>query len=722
MSERRLAAIMFTDIVGYTTLMGSDEDRAFEVLHKNRDIHSKFVTQFKGTLIKEMGDGMLVSFNLASDAVRCAIEIQKACRKQDIPLKIGIHEGEMVFEGADVLGDGVNIASRLQELAGEGCVCISGPVYHDIKNKARIETEFIGEKSLKNVDEPIKVYKVRCEEGPARPKSHNNLKKSHGIKGLPFLKVKTVIISVLVVLVLILIYPKIFLENRFEEIKDHDGRISIAVMPFENLSGDTLYNIWQGGFQNLLISTLSNSKELSVRQYQTMREVLESKKMVAQASISPSIASELALKLETKTFVLGNILKAGNRIRVNAQLMNTETEEIFKTYQVDGNNEDDVFAMADSLSGLIKNYLEIKKLSEQNSSPYIRGSFNTNSAEAFRYYIRGYNAFMDNDFQASFEWGEKALEIDSGFISVYVGRAFIYSVLGNSIQAKIACREAYKKRDELPIKGKLMVDHLNAHYFGTPDEQIKYLKQILEIEEMNTLYWYFLGLAYYQQNQFKEAAINFEKAIEIHKKFGTNYRNPFNYTFLGESYHKLNKHNREKEIYELGLSVYPSSGNIIRRQAICALSQGDTDNADIFIAKYKSVRKNNYLWSEAEVYWGVGHIYREAHILDKAEESYRQAHKLDPQDPEIMASLAGLLIKNDINIIEGLDLINEALKFKPDDWYYLDTKGWGLYKQGRYEESLKVLTDAWEIRPVYDHSGYLHIQEVEKVVAKKHVN
>ena len=111
MQERRLAAIMFTDIVGYTALMGSDEDRAFEVLSQNRDIHSKLIEQFNGTL-KEMGDGMLISFNLASDAVRCAIEIQKVCKEQDIPLKIGIHEGEMVFVGSDVLGDGVNIASR----------------------------------------------------------------------------------------------------------------------------------------------------------------------------------------------------------------------------------------------------------------------------------------------------------------------------------------------------------------------------------------------------------------------------------------------------------------------------------------------------------------------------------------------------------------------------------------------------------------------------------
>ena len=155
--HRKHAAIMFTDIVGYTALMGSDEDRAFEVLARNREIHKKLINQYNGTLIKEMGDGMLISFNLASEAVRCAIEIQKASKVHGLPLKIGIHEGEMVFEGNDVLGDGVNIASRLQENTPESCITISASVYRDIKNKSDIKTEFIGEKEFKNVDEPINV-------------------------------------------------------------------------------------------------------------------------------------------------------------------------------------------------------------------------------------------------------------------------------------------------------------------------------------------------------------------------------------------------------------------------------------------------------------------------------------------------------------------------------------------------------------------------------------
>jgi adenylate cyclase len=188
--DRRHASIMFTDICGYTALMGSDEDRAFDMLSRNRTIHQTCIKEFNGSLIKEIGDGMLASFSLASDAVRCAIEIQKESNKQDIPLTIGIHEGEVVFEDNDVFGDGVNVASRLEEDTSEGCISISGSVYRDIKNKSGIHAEYIGERSFKNLDESIKIYNVVIDEQPSNTSkeiiSQSNQSPSKSIIVLPF--------------------------------------------------------------------------------------------------------------------------------------------------------------------------------------------------------------------------------------------------------------------------------------------------------------------------------------------------------------------------------------------------------------------------------------------------------------------------------------------------------------------------------------------------------
>lgn len=451
-----------------------------------------------------------------------------------------------------------------------------------------------------------------------------------------------------------------------------------------------------------------------------MYTILESKNDLRYAAITPSVASKLALKLETKTFILGNILKAGNKLRVNAQLVDAETEEIYKTYEVDLNSEDDIFAMADSLSGLIRNYLEIKKLIEEYDSPVFRGSYCTNSSEAFEYHMHGWNAFMDLEYQAAIEWLSKAIEADSGFMNAYLTMSFTYSISGNDKLSKKWCNLAYEKRDELPLKEKLMLDHLHAYYFETPNEEIKYLKQILEIDELNSTYWYLLGLVYYQKlHDYREAAIACEKALKIHEKWGTNFRNIWIYSVLGNSYHKVNEHKREKEVYELGLSIFPDHPFIVRRQAICALSQGDTEIADEFISIYKSKRKNIYLWHEARILSSVGTIYTEANLFDKAELNFRQGLELDPRNPSRMFDLAWFLIDNDINVDEGMDLIQRALEPRPDNWSYLDTRGWGLYKQGRYEEALKVLTDAWDLRPRYNYEGYLHIQEVEKAIERE---
>jgi len=147
MSEsRQLAAIMFTDIVGYTALMGEDEKKAFRLLDKNREIQRPIIEQFKGRWIKEIGDGILASFHTVSDAVFCAIAIQQGCEKiPDLKLRIGIHLGEVIFQNHDVFGDGVNIASRLQALAPIGGILVSESVYKNISNKKEIITEFIGE-------------------------------------------------------------------------------------------------------------------------------------------------------------------------------------------------------------------------------------------------------------------------------------------------------------------------------------------------------------------------------------------------------------------------------------------------------------------------------------------------------------------------------------------------------------------------------------------------
>ena len=164
-SSRRLAAIMFTDIVGYTTLMGDDEEKAFEVLEQNRQLHKPLINKYNGRLLKEMGDGILASFSTVLDAVYCAGAILKGCENYSaIDLRIGIHLGDVVFKDDDVFGDGVNIASRLESIAPIGSILVSESVYLNLVNKKGIKTSYVREERLKNVKNPVKIYQVVVEK------------------------------------------------------------------------------------------------------------------------------------------------------------------------------------------------------------------------------------------------------------------------------------------------------------------------------------------------------------------------------------------------------------------------------------------------------------------------------------------------------------------------------------------------------------------------------
>ena len=166
--SRQLAAIMFTDIVGYTALMGKDEERAFDLLNKNRRIQKPIIEEYNGIWIKELGDGVMASFKTVSDAVNAAIKIQQACNAaKEFQLRIGIHQGEVVIEENDMFGDAVNIASRIQSIASPGSIFVSEVVHHNVSNKNDIHTEFVRSENLKNVKEPVKIYRIKFDGSPA---------------------------------------------------------------------------------------------------------------------------------------------------------------------------------------------------------------------------------------------------------------------------------------------------------------------------------------------------------------------------------------------------------------------------------------------------------------------------------------------------------------------------------------------------------------------------
>jgi class 3 adenylate cyclase len=176
--QRRLSAIMFTDIVGFSRLMGQDEGHALQVLDVQRDLVPPLVQAFEGRILKEMGDGLLVVFASTVHAVQCALEIQDAIRRRNVDarlpfqIRIGIHLGDVVVMGDDILGEGVNIASRIEPLASPGGICVTQAVYQSVKSTLSVEGGRIDAVRLKNIDEEYTLYTIpRSDTAPAAHKS-----------------------------------------------------------------------------------------------------------------------------------------------------------------------------------------------------------------------------------------------------------------------------------------------------------------------------------------------------------------------------------------------------------------------------------------------------------------------------------------------------------------------------------------------------------------------
>jgi len=531
------------------------------------------------------------------------------------------------------------------------------------------------------------------------------------------LRTSDIVIAVLVIAVGILAYPKIFSKDSLKDARDPDGRISIAVLPFENLSGDTLFNIWQHGFQNLLISTLSNSEELSVRKYQAVNDVLNSSKEINLASLSSMLDSDLADKLDTRTLILGNLLRAGTKIRIHAQLVDAKTEEIYKTYRIDGDSENDFFVLADSLSGMIKNYIEIKSISDRYNAPGVTGNLMTHSSEAFKYYIRGWDAFKYMELSSAIEWFANAVKADSTFINAYVFGAYANLMYGRDWPAKQIVIKASEISAEYTTEQELMFNQLYAYFFETPYEEINAIKQLIEIDDQIPLHWHQLGFAYYKLFEYEQAVQSWEQIFRIHEQWGTDFQNPYAYFLMGDAYHKLGEHNKEEEILALGNRVYPNAIMIQQHQAICAFSKGETQKAEEILVEYKSIRQDVLHCTEAMVSSGIGTIYSSSGQFEEAEAYYREAIKNDPEDLYWTHEFAWFLIDKEVNIEEGIKLCDEILDQYPKYWPSLDAKGWALYKQGKYEEALTLLKDSWDLKPAYSHTGYMHIQEAEKALS-----
>jgi TolB-like protein/class 3 adenylate cyclase/AraC-like DNA-binding protein/Tfp pilus assembly protein PilF len=297
---RRLAAIMFTDIVGYTALMQKDEQAAAEIRSKHRKEFQQYHEMHHGEILQYFGDGTLSVFQSGVEAVECAIAIQRALQQgEGVPLRIGLHMGDIVFDGTEIYGDGVNLASRIESSGVAGAILISGKLNGELKNQPHVSTVSIGEFSFKNIAHPVEVFAV-TNKGIKVPSRSE-------LKG-----------------------------------KQKSQTKSIAVLPFINRSADPENEYFTDGMTEEIINALSKVKNLKVTS-RTSSFFFKNKKIPI-----PQIGKEL----NVSAILEGSIRLSGNRMRITAQLIDVMDDFHFWSETFD-RSIDDVFAVQDEISLLI---------------------------------------------------------------------------------------------------------------------------------------------------------------------------------------------------------------------------------------------------------------------------------------------------------------------------------------------------------------------------------
>ncbi len=387
---------MFTDMVGYTALGQKDESLSLALVEETKKLLRPIFVRHNGREVKMMGDAFLVEFANALDAVRCAYDIQRGSREFNISmptekrlkLRVGVHLGDVVESHGDIFGDAVNVASRIEPLAAEGGICLTQQVYDQVQNKFELPFVSLGNKVLKNVVTPLEVYRV------VLPWENETLVKEQALE-----------------------------------------RRRIAVLPFVSLSPDPNDEFFADGLTEELIDRLCQVRELEVI---ARTSVMTYKKKEKKAA-------EIGKELRAGTLVEGSVRKAGNKIRVTAQLINASTEGHLWSSRYDKSLED-IFAVQSDIAEQVADALRVRLLPNEKKAIEKK---TTKSTQAYTLYLKGryyWNERTEDGLVKAISYLEQAVDLDSNF-------ALAYALLSDS-HALLANYGLRQSKEALPIARK----------------------------------------------------------------------------------------------------------------------------------------------------------------------------------------------------------------------------------------------------------------------------
>ncbi|MCH7477825.1 MAG: tetratricopeptide repeat protein [SAR324 cluster bacterium] len=441
--QRKLTAILVTDVVGYSRLMGDDPEGTLKTLTEYREVFSDKIQEYKGRVVNAPGDSILAEFPSVLDAVSCAVDVQRELAERNLELhdtrrmdfRIGVNLGDVLVKDDDLYGDGVNIAARLESLAEPGGICISGKAFEEVKNRLPLHYEFIGEQSVKNIAEPVRTYRILSKPGAA---AHRVVQAKRGVarswrKGLLIAAAGLLLALGAVVAAFFTTSTGRFVWNFYlrpapsaeaaaavlSPIIELPDEPSIAVLPFANLSDDPKQEYLADGMTEDIITELSKLRDLLV---------------ISRTAVLPykgkSVAlSQIGRELGVRYVLEGSVRISGDRVRITAQLIDVATGSHLWAERYDRKLKD-VFAVQDEITGKIVTELDVKLIEgEQARSKH--GI--TDNLEAYEFFRRGMESFLrftpEGNAQARLLFEKAgALEPDFALGHVWLGYTHLLDV------------------------------------------------------------------------------------------------------------------------------------------------------------------------------------------------------------------------------------------------------------------------------------------------------
>jgi len=504
---RQLAAIMFTDIVGYTALMGKDEQKAMELLKSNREIQKPLVAAHNGRWLKEMGDGTLVSFQTASEAVYCALKIQEELKdNNDLNLRIGIHVGEIILEDRDVFGDGVNIASRLESLAPTGGIWVSEAVGSNIQNKQGIETRFVREEQLKNVKNPVRIYEVNISGKIPSVDKRTERSSINGNWSSKKLTIAVIVIMLITALVYSL-YTFYSGEKQITQIEGLEIAVkSIAVLPFVNIGNDPEQEYFSDGITEDIINNLGKVGTIKVISRTSSMLYKNTNKGLKQ----------IAEDLDVSNILEGSVRKSGNRLRITVQLIKVATDESLWSASFDREFEE-IFDIQLDIAEQITHGLQIKLSNDEGTSMM---NTPTTNLEAYDYYLKGreyYRGKTRIDIENSIKLHRQAIQKDPAFAQAYVGLIESYITAMSTHGYPRTWRDSIYSYAEKAYS----MDQQSAEVYyalgrvNWKKKGLEYYQKALQKNPNYDLAYYYISISYYIKRDLIKAIKNLRNALEI---------------------------------------------------------------------------------------------------------------------------------------------------------------------------------------------------------------